>query len=300
MKKRTTSHSSTGFTLVELVVTIAISSIVVGFVATFLTAPVDAYIDQTERADITDSAQIVAHRLEEDLRSALPNSVRIRNSGSRSIIEFLLVKSVSFYRQPGELGNNPDRELIFTALGDDRFSAFGQLPVPLPTDFLVIGNKGTGNGSPSLDAYIVPGSRVITSTATSIQIAPGPTPFEQSVTLSPSFRFAATESRNRMFLISGPVSYICNSAANARSLRRYQNYAITPGIPVSESSPQLLVAGLNTLLASDVSSCALRCVGGNNNICDPTIVIEFTVRRVTASGDESVEFFAQFPLDNIS
>lgn len=297
MSRRISPHRPSGFTLVEIVVSIAITAIVIGFVAMFMTAPVDAYIAQSERSELNDTAQLVSRSLENDLRTALPNSVRIRNAGTRSIVEFLQVRSMSFYRATDELGGVAARELDFSPIAETSFSAFGNLQ-PQPGDHLVIRNLGMGNGNNAWDAYRLAGSQVITPNGTNIQVAGAP-PSEQTVTILPSFRFAQSDSHNRIFLVSGPVSYICNSAANARSLRRYNGYLITAGIPTSENSAQLL-AGASTLLATNVSSCQLRCTGGNNNACNDLLVVNIVVNRNVPGGTETIKIFEQFRMDTSS
>lgn len=291
-----------GFTLVELVVSITITAIIIGFVAMFMTAPVDAYIDQSERAELNDSAQLIARSLADDLRTALPNSVRIRNVGTRSIVEMLRVDSVSFYRSTGELAGDPLRELAFApATPDLRFSLFGRLTAngsyPYPAGgHLVVANRSTGNGT--LDAYRLVGSRVITPVGTVIQVS-SPTPPEESITLSVGFQFAASDTHQRMFHVIGPIAYVCNSAANARSLRRYSGYPITQNIPTTEASPQIL-AGSMSLVASNIASCRLRCVSNlpNDNICGELITVNIAISRQTASGNELLTIFEQFRVDN--
>jgi len=114
-----------GFTLLEVVVKLLITAIIAGSVAAFLTAPVDAYFDQSGRALLNDSSETISRRLADDLGRALPNSVRIRNAGSRSIVEMLRVESVVFYHWPGEL-SDASRELD-GSLADANFAVFGSL-----------------------------------------------------------------------------------------------------------------------------------------------------------------------------
>ena len=89
-----------GFTLIELVVGIVLSAIVIGFAALFMSTPVDAYFAQSRRSGLVDSSDAITRRLADDLRHALPNSVRIRNAGTRAIVELLVVEKVAFYRPP--------------------------------------------------------------------------------------------------------------------------------------------------------------------------------------------------------
>lgn len=293
-----------GFTLAELVVAMTLSAIVIGFVAMFMAAPVNAYIDQSERARLSDASAVITQALRDDMARALPNSVRIRNSGPRAIVEMLRVDRVSFYRPAGQLGSIATRELDVGTF-DTQFSLFGRL-IELPASnpysppagrHLVVSNRGTGN-TPR-DAYRLAGSRTITPTATAISVDRNAL-LEESVTLTPGFNFAASDTQNRMFLVSGPVSYICNSAAATRTLRRYEGYAITAGIPTTETSGQLTGATSNKLLATNIGACRLRCISGNaiDNICETTLSVEITVNRPITGGNESIRIFEQFAVDN--
>ena len=54
-----TAVRQSGFTLVELVVVIAISGVLSIVVMQFITAPIDVFVDQSRRARLVDSAQTV-------------------------------------------------------------------------------------------------------------------------------------------------------------------------------------------------------------------------------------------------
>ena len=83
------TSSKRGFTLVELVVTIALSTIVVGFMTFFIAGPVASYTDQSRRAELVDLAENSLRRIARDVRRALPNSVRLNASGSTIALELL-------------------------------------------------------------------------------------------------------------------------------------------------------------------------------------------------------------------
>ena len=64
-------------TLIELVIVIAISSIIAVGMAAFIARPIEAYVDAARRAELTDIADTALRRMTRDLRTALPNSIRV-------------------------------------------------------------------------------------------------------------------------------------------------------------------------------------------------------------------------------
>src|SRR5256885_12861575 len=94
-----------GVTLIELVTTIAVGSVVVAFMAMFIVVPVTAYTAQTRRAQLVDDAESALRFLGRDLRSSLPNSVRITTSGTVTALEFLATIDGARYRDGGPLSN---------------------------------------------------------------------------------------------------------------------------------------------------------------------------------------------------
>ena len=82
-------RNARGFTLVELTITIVLSTIVIGFMAVFIAGPVASYNDQTRRAELVDLAENSLRRISRDIRRALPNSVRLNVSGSVMALELL-------------------------------------------------------------------------------------------------------------------------------------------------------------------------------------------------------------------
>jgi MSHA biogenesis protein MshO len=66
-----------GFTLIELVVTLVLISVTAATVAVFMQPAVNAYFSAQQRADLADQADSAVRRMIADVRSAVPNSIRI-------------------------------------------------------------------------------------------------------------------------------------------------------------------------------------------------------------------------------
>src|SRR5256885_11147226 len=67
-----------GVTLIELVITIAVGSVVVAFMAMFIVVPVTAYTAQTRRAQLVDDAESALRFLGRDMRDR--KSTRLNSS----------------------------------------------------------------------------------------------------------------------------------------------------------------------------------------------------------------------------
>jgi len=245
-----------GFTLIELVVTIAVGSIVVAFMTLFLLTPIDAYTAQTRRASLVDATDSALRFMSRDVRGALPNSVRTALSGPVSALELLLTVDGARYQDNGPVGN-PALALTFSgpASGFATTVPFTQLTLPWSSSsyYLAIYNVGV----PGASAYEM--TNVITPAGTTISIAAGATPNQDLVTINPAFQFAYGSPEKRVYLVSGPVSYLCDSGAG--TLTRYAGYTISNSQPTSAAA--LIAAGATgALVASGVSSCAFTYSAG--------------------------------------
>jgi MSHA biogenesis protein MshO len=253
---RALPHVARGFTLIELVITITVGSIVVAFMALFIVMPMNAYSTQTQQAALVDAADSALRFMARDLRSALPNSVRVSSGGTVTALELLATADGARYQDGGPV-SNPALALDFTA-ADGAFATtvpFTQLTLPWTSSsyYLSIYNVGV----PGANAYQM--ANVITPAGTTITIAAGATANQNLVTLSPAFQFAFGSPGKRVYLVSGPVSYLCDTAA--ATLTRYSGYTITGAQPANAAA--LSAAGATAaLVAANVASCQFTLTTG--------------------------------------
>jgi MSHA biogenesis protein MshO len=209
-----------GYTLVELVVTIAVAAVVVSLMSMFVVGPVRAYEAQSRRAALVDAADGALRAMARDLRGALPNSIRVTNDGGRVAVEFLVTVDAARYRD-GALGD-PAEDLDLARPDDAFATATPFTRVALPFDstshYLAVYNVGV----PGADAYEQ--ANVITPAGTRIRIAAGTAAGSNRVTLTPAARFAWGSPGKRVYLVSGPVTWLCDPAA--RTLVRWSGYGI--------------------------------------------------------------------------
>ncbi len=265
----TPSERETGFTLVELVVVIAITSIIAAVVAVFIQAPVKGYFDAAQRAELTDTADTALRRMARDLRLALPNSVRVGGTS----VEFLETRTGGRYRTAGDGGAAPANELDFTTT-DSSFDVLGSLShTPQVNDLVVVYNLGVEGA----DAWAGDNSSSITGVSgNTISITAKKFPFE-----SPG---------NRFHVVSGPVSYICDgvginaSGTGTGTLRRYSGYAVSAA-PASGSS---------ALLADKVSACSFTYAQG---VTERSGLVSMQL-QISKSG-ESVSLYHEVHVPNV-
>ena len=111
--KQLTQTTTKGFTLVELVTVIIVLGVVSVGISGFIRTGVDIYADVTERDQIIGDSRFVVERINRELRSAIPNSIRVTDDGNNQCLEFVPAEWVTFYTT---LPVNPDTSVIATIL----------------------------------------------------------------------------------------------------------------------------------------------------------------------------------------
>jgi MSHA biogenesis protein MshO len=246
------------FTLVELVITIALSLIVVSFMAQFMSVPVQGYADQARRARLVDLADNSLRRLTRDVRNALPNSLRVRVNGTVVALEMLAVEDGARYRDTPPPADT-DNHLEFS-VADTDFNTVGGFaniakPFSSTSHYLSVYNVGV----PGADAYEL--ANVITPPGTSIDIAASGIGGEDRVQLLPAFQFSFASPDKRVFLVSGPVTWLCDTAGG--TLHRYSGYAIASNQASRDSGPELMAAGaLSAEVTRNISACNFTYTAG--------------------------------------
>ena len=225
--RRTSDHA--GFTLIEMIIVIAITAIVGSMVALFLRAPLDSYIAQDRRARLADTADSALRRMARDIRLALPNSVRVTTAGGVTYLEFLGTRSGGRYRAQG--GGDI---LDFTA-ADNSFDVLGPAIDMEAGDRIAVYNLGITGA----DAWAVAGNTLAIYTGAAGSVT--------NIAITPK-QFPLASPGNRFQVVEGPVSYVCDPGNG--TLTRYWGYAIAVNQPTPPSAPVS-----SALLATRVSAC---------------------------------------------
>jgi MSHA biogenesis protein MshO len=240
---------STGVTLIELAITIALVGILAALIVQFV-APVRSYIDTSRRAALADTADTALRRIGRDLRLALPNSVRVTSAGGVLYLEFLLVRTAGRYRFEAGSGTDcggttADDALVFGA-ADTCFTSIGGIPNRADvtaSDYVVVFNLQPGTDK--ADAYQ-------TSCAAACNKSQIVVPLPVAGTGGDVIKFSSNTFTHespgrRFFIIEGPVTYACDKTGG--TLTRYSGY----GVAATQPTPPG-VAGV--LLASGVNDCS--------------------------------------------
>ena len=278
-----------GFTLIELVVTLVISTIVIAFVSLFITGPVQGFADQSRRVRLVDAADLALERMGRDIRRSLPNSVRITSSAGVTALELLSTVDGARYRAqpPGTAA-----EILNFAAPDGSFNTLGPFtqvakPFSRADHYLAVYNVGV----PGANAYEL--ANVITPADTMITITAGSLPGEDRVTLSAPFRFAYPSPTQRVFLVNGPVTYLCNTVLG--TLTRYQSYGIESNQAAVDTHGELLANGASaSLMATQVTGCAFDYTPGTAERAGLV-----SLQIVVSAQGETVSLLSQIHVDNV-
>lgn len=281
---RITSHRSRparGFTLPEMIVVIAITGIVASAVAVFIKRPVEGYVDAARRAELTDIADTALRRMTRDIRTALPNSIRVRQSGGAHYLEYLQTTGGGRYRSAPDSGGLGD-PLDFTA-ADASFDVLGAGPV-FTGQRVVIYNLSAEEPAP-------PCAGGAASTAGNAyagdNLAAG-NGSGSAVTLAAAFQYPLASPGKRFHVVDHAVTYECNPATG--ELRRYWNYGINEC-----QAPLPPAGGSSALLATRVTDCSFTYATGG--VTGRTGVVALTL-QIEQSG-EKVRLFQQAHVSNV-
>jgi MSHA biogenesis protein MshO len=286
-----------GFTLIELILVIVLLGIMAVGAGMLISRPIESYNDQLRRQQLVDSAAMALGKIATDIRQALPNSIRIvDNSPNGWALEMVNTVDAARYRDDvGGAGYNADYELLDFAGQDREFNVLGRfstlpvsgLPQSYPDYRSVIYNTNpidlyddaTNNNEPGI---ISPPSGIILDVSGN----------EHHVSIpNPGFQFAHRSPTQRIFLVDGPLSYICDAASG--TLTRVDGYAYVQG-QIDSVAVFPLTANIGRV-ATQVSVCDIRYQPGSSER-GGLITLDLAV---SDNSNESVRLFNQVHVDNV-
>lgn len=284
-----------GFTLIELIVVIVLLGIMATGAGMLIKRPVEAYSDQLRRQHLVDAAEMALRKIAGDIRSAVPNSIRIVDNGPSSwALE--MVNSVDGARYRDEVGGAVSDDtgvLEFNHLFDNQFNILGRLSNLANGDHsglrVVIYNTGAAALYSNAATNVSPG--VISPAGLSIDRSG----LEDHITLqnvdsASPFRFEFRSPTQRMFVADGPISYLCDGTTGV--LQRFDGY----GYQVT----QIINAGLFPVaanagrVATRLSACDIDYQPGTPQRSG---LVTIALTLTDASG-ESIRLLHQVHVDN--
>lgn len=286
----------TGFTLFEMVLVVAISSIIAGMLNSFIRRPMEAYRDMERRATLVDVAETALRRMARDVRASLPNSLRV--SGDKRSLEILHLADGARYREdPGtnpttsEDHTDPNDWLSFS--GDTQFNILGRLSHLDPNygQALTAGTRlAIYNTSTNVytDAATSANPGVITPAATTITVTDDVD--EDKLTLSSSFEFLLRSPRQKVYVIESPVSYICD--LTGETITRYGSYNIN-AIQPTDPGVAPLSAAASALVTNRVEACEFLYDPGT-----PSRAGLLTIALTLSEAGEQIRLFQQVHVNN--
>ena len=163
---------ASGFTLVELVMVIVITGILAATLTVFLKPAIDSYVDTRRRAELTNLADTALRRMAQDIRRAVPNSVRT-GPGAFSKSCFQLVPTIAGgrYRMDSDTVNDSSAPCapsatcsapLDTTQATTAFDVLSPLDqIPSKDDWVVIDNQDTdsvysGTNRAQVDSVLSP------------------------------------------------------------------------------------------------------------------------------------------------
>lgn len=281
----------TGFTLMEMIISLVVLGLLSVVMLPLLSMPATAYLDAQRRLDLQSQLDLIRSKIGEDLRQALPGSLRSQCIGTTCYLEYLEVRAVGKYRAGGDggtayclpvlpcKGNALDAtsactyESCMTTLGPLSLSVPGVNPVA-NRDYVAV--LGIGAAPYTL----APAGAMSRLTAWVNRPSDVGLRF-----MSNDFPDIDPAASNRVYIVSQPVTYECNRATGI--LTKYWGYNVLAVPPVAFG------AGIaRARVADTVSNCQInvRSVGLRQ-----TASIRLALSRASAGQPtESVESLLQF------
>jgi len=205
-----------GFTLIELIVVITVLGAIMAGTATYITRGISAYSDTVRRQDLAAIGRASAERLTRELRTALPNSIRVNNN----CLEFLPIQTGSAYLTlPVDVASTNLTAVAFT------------LPAATGTRYVVV----YPYTSTSLYTTTSPGPMAVLNTVSGSPTA--------TITLGAAHRFSDESPQQRFFIVGDPISF----CVVGTQLFRYSGYGLT----LIQNAPP---ASGNVLMAENIQT----------------------------------------------
>lgn len=231
--------STLGFTLVEMVTVILILGILVVGVSSFIIFGTRIFVESSSVDQVLSQSRFAVERMTRELRSALPNSLRVNtDSLTYQCIEFVPIEaSTTYLTMPIVPAAAASTGIVIL---DNTVSAIRV------NQFAWI--------YPLIDADVYSSARQKRAQVKTIATAPSPLEHQVTLTFTAPTRFAEASPRQRIYFGSSPVSYCFEKgpSGNELQLLRYAGYSFNAIQPNPAAMPATM--GTGVLMAQSVAN----------------------------------------------
>jgi len=281
-----------GFSLFELILVIVLLGIMASGAGLLITSPIDAYSDQVRRQLLVDQAEMALRQIARDVRRALPNSIRTTPVGAGWALEMVNTSDGARYRDEAGVNFSAATYILDFTSADTEFNFLGSLNLPAPSTLsanqrLVIYNTAPANiyndavGGASLGIITPSGTMMgLTELTMGGEV-------EHHLVLDTPFQFSQQSPGQRLFIVDGPISYICNPATGR--ITRYSGYDYSVAQPTA--APPTGSAGP---LVTQLIACSIDYTAGTAQR-GGIVTLDITL----SDSGESVTLLHQVHVDNV-
>lgn len=263
-----------GFTIIEMVVTIAIVGIVALVLSQIATVPILSYSSITKRIELSNQISQTAQIIKKEMRNALPNSIRITQGVGTVFVEFLPIKNAGRYRK------------FLTDTGSGDFLNFSTTDTSF--DILTPGINFSNGDRIVIENLNLPGFNVYNHDNSSLVVSPFGTNTQNIVFEDKQF---PTESVSSVFyVINTPITYYCNTITG--EFLKFTNYNIQSIQPTNINSAPLQTA-IRGVAGKNMTRCNFEYLEGDN-----TRNGIFTIEIESTLNNEKVSLFTQISILN--
>ena len=231
--------STLGFTLVEMVTVILILGILVVGVSSFIIFGTRIFVESSSVDQVLSQSRFAVERMTRELRSALPNSLRVNtDSLTYQCVEFVPIEaSTTYLTMPIVPAAAASTGIVIL---DNTVSAIRV------NQFAWI--------YPLIDADVYSSARQKRAQVKTIATAPSPLEHQVTLTFTAPTRFAEASPRQRIYFGSSPVSYCFEKgpSGNELQLLRYAGYNFNAVQPNPAAMPATM--GTGVLMAQSVAN----------------------------------------------